>query len=78
MPIIEYAVEEVEQADILVVVGSSLNVYPAAGLVHYAPINTPIYVIDPKPVAVHTNREITFIQKKASEGMEELTALLLK
>ncbi|MCF0160002.1 MAG: NAD-dependent deacylase [Bacteroidaceae bacterium] len=78
VPMIEYAVEEVEQADILVVVGSSLNVYPAAGLVHYAPINTPIYVIDPKPVEVHTNREITFIQKKASEGMEELTALLLK
>lgn len=78
VPMIERAVEEVEEADILVVVGSSLNVYPAAGLVHYARPTTPIYVIDPKPVEVHTNRSITFIRKKASEGMEELTNLLLK
>lgn len=78
VPMIEVAVEEVEEADILVVVGSSLNVYPAAGLVHYARPTTPIYVIDPKPVEVHTNRSITFIQKKASEGMEELMSLLLK
>ncbi|MCQ2238011.1 MAG: NAD-dependent protein deacylase [Bacteroidaceae bacterium] len=78
VPMIEVAVEEVEEADILVVVGSSLNVYPAAGLVHYARPTTPIYVIDPKPVEVHTNRSITFIQKKASEGMEELVSLLLK
>ena len=78
VPMIEVAVEEVESADILVVVGSSLNVYPAAGLVHYARPDVPIYVIDPKPVEVHTNRSITFSQKKASEGMEELKALLLK
>lgn len=78
VPMIEVAVEEVEEADILVVVGSSLNVYPAAGLVHYARPTTPIYVIDPKPVEVHTNRSITFIPKKASEGMEELVSLLLK
>ncbi len=78
VPMIEVAVEEVETADILVVVGSSLNVYPAAGLVHYARPTTPIYVIDPKPVEVHTSRSITFIQKKASEGMEELKNLLLQ
>lgn len=78
VPMIETAVEEVETADILVVVGSSLNVYPAASLVYYARPEVPIYVIDPKPVEVHTNRSITFIQKTASEGMKELSELLLK
>lgn len=77
VPMIEPAVEEVMKADVLVVVGSSLNVYPAAGLTQYAAADTPIYVIDPKPVQVHSRHKITFITKKASEGMEELAQILL-
>ncbi|MDO4956257.1 MAG: Sir2 family NAD-dependent protein deacetylase [Bacteroidales bacterium] len=74
VPEIETAVYEVMKADILVIIGTSLNVYPAAGLINYANENTPIYVIDPKPVQIHSNRNITFIQKGASEGMEILSA----
>ncbi|MBQ0060920.1 MAG: NAD-dependent protein deacylase [Bacteroidales bacterium] len=77
VPEIETAVYEVMKADILVIIGTSLNVYPAAGLVNYANENTPIYVIDPKPVQIHSNRNITFIQKGASEGMEILSAKLM-
>lgn len=77
VPEIETAVYEVMKADILVIIGTSLNVYPAAGLINYANENTPIYVIDPKPVQIHSNRNITFIQKGASEGMEILSAKLM-
>lgn len=76
VPEIEIAANEVMAADILVIIGTSLNVYPAAGLIHYVPANTPVYVIDPKPVEVHVNRQITFIRKGASEGMAELLQLL--
>ena len=76
VPMIEKAAEEVAKADIVVVVGSSLQVYPAAGLIHYANPDTPLYVIDPKPVNAHVLREVHFIQKIASEGMKELVELL--
>ncbi|MCL2073835.1 MAG: NAD-dependent deacylase [Marinilabiliaceae bacterium] len=67
----------VKVADILVVVGTSLNVYPAAGLVHFAPKNIPIYVIDPtKPTLVSENN-ITFITEKASVGLEKLKEMLI-
>ena len=71
VPMIEPAAIAVNQADIVVVVGTSLNVYPAAGLLQYAPAGIPIYLIDPKPVS-YPYREFTQIQKGASEGMKEL------
>ncbi len=74
VPNLEQAIEWVSQADIFVVVGSSLAVYPAASLINYAPADCPIYVIDPKPVT--TTRSVTFIQKVASEGVEELARQL--
>ena len=55
VPNIEPAIELVSQADIFVVIGTSLNVYPAAGLLHYVKSGTPIYYIDPKPAAVPAN-----------------------
>ena len=58
-----------EQADIFAVIGSSLNVYPAAGLIRYAPANSPIFLIDPKPVRVPTRREVAVIQEVASKGV---------
>lgn len=70
VPEIENAVIEVEQADILLIIGTSLQVYPASGLINYAPNNVPIYLIDPNEVSLHNNR-VTVIQKGASEGMRE-------
>lgn len=76
VPMIEPAVELVEQADIFLIVGSSLVVYPAAGLVNYLRRDTPIYLIDPKPVSVPSGRPIHVIQKGASEGMKEFISLV--
>ena len=76
VPMIEPAIEWVEQADIFLIVGSSLVVYPAAGLVHYLRREVPIYVIDPKPVTVPSSRPIYMIQKGASEGMKEFISMV--
>ena len=77
VPMIEKAATYVGKADIIVIIGTSLNVYPAAALVDYAKSGTPIYLIDPKDVRGN-RRNITFIQKGASEGVKELKAILLK
>ena len=78
VPMIEPAIEEVKTADVFVVIGTSLNVYPAAGLLHYVHPGTPMFLIDPKPVETHGVRGITFIQKGASEGVAELLEILKK
>ena len=77
VPEIETAVRYVEKADIFVIIGTSMNVYPAASLLYYVPSNADVYLIDPKDVNINTNRPITHIKKGASEGMKELTYLLL-
>ena len=77
VPMIEKAVPLVQQADIIVIIGTSLNVYPAAALVDYAKAGTPIYLIDPKDVRA-SRPNITFIQKGASEGVKELRTILQK
>ncbi|MDR1113381.1 MAG: NAD-dependent deacylase [Bacteroidales bacterium] len=71
VPLLEKGIEVVAAADILIVIGTSLNVYPAAGLVSYAQQNAQIYVIDPKEVHP-VGRSVTFIQEKATKGMEIL------
>ncbi|MCL2178064.1 MAG: NAD-dependent deacylase [Proteobacteria bacterium] len=77
VPMIGAASETVAEADILVVVGTSLNVYPAAGLVAYAPRETPIYVVDPNDI-VCPGRNVTSIREKATAGMEKLKKMLLE
>ena len=77
VPLLSKAAEEVEKADILVIIGTSLNVYPAASLYMYASNNCPIYLIDPKEVQTHSHR-IEFIQKPATEGMRILKEKLLQ
>ncbi|MDY4873255.1 MAG: Sir2 family NAD-dependent protein deacetylase [Alloprevotella sp.] len=72
VPRLTDAIAEVEQADIFVIIGSSLNVYPAAGLVHYVPNGAPIYLIDPKEVQVPAHRAVEVIQAVASDGCEQL------
>ena len=69
VPKIEQAIDAVEKADILLIVGTSLQVYPAAGLYRYAGYDTPIYIIDPKEVPVSDSR-ITHIREVATKGME--------
>ena len=75
VPNIEKAIVLVEKADILLIVGTSLQVYPAAGLYRYASINTPIYVIDPKPVPISDAR-VTMIQDVATKGMQKFLEML--
>ena len=69
VPKIEQAIDAMEKADILLIVGTSLQVYPAAGLYRYAGYDTPIYIIDPKDVPVSDSR-ITHIREVATKGME--------
>lgn len=76
VPQIEPAAAVIAQTDILVIVGTSLNVYPAAGLLYYAPRNAEIYLIDPHPDQIRTSRPIQIIGKGAEAGMQELCDLL--
>ncbi|MBR4758151.1 MAG: NAD-dependent deacylase [Bacteroidaceae bacterium] len=76
VPNIEIAAELSAQADIYLIIGTSLNVYPAAGLTAYVPEETPIYLIDPKPVQWNSARHFTHIQAGASEGMEQFIKLI--
>ena len=75
VPNIGKAVNIVEAADILLIVGTSLQVYPAAGLYRYTGNSTPIYIIDPKDVPVH-DRRITHIRDVATSGMEKFKKIL--
>jgi len=72
VPMIGEAAEQASKADIFVIIGTSLNVYPAAGLVHYVRPGTPIYLIDPENVSTAGIPNLTHIQKGASKGMKEL------
>lgn len=76
VPMIEPAIDEVQKADVMVVIGTSLNVYPAAGLLNYVRRDTPIFLIDPKDVPTGSISGVTHIRKGASEGMKELTEIL--
>ena len=76
VPMIGVAAEEAAQADAFVIVGTSLNVYPAASLVRYAPPHCPIFVIDPNAVEANTAQPYQHIRKGASEGMQALLPLL--
>ena len=77
VPNIEPAIELVKEADIFVVIGTSLNVYPAAGLLYYVRPDAEVYYIDPKP-APTPNVKVTVLPMTASEGVAELKKLLKK
>ncbi|MEI6049140.1 MAG: Sir2 family NAD-dependent protein deacetylase [Bacteroidota bacterium] len=78
VPMMDEAVKLTREADIFVVIGSSLNVYPAAGLINHAPENASLWLIDPNDVAVPVNREVEVIKEKASKGIAILTKRLFK
>ncbi len=72
VPMISVAADYAAQADIFVIIGTSLNVYPAAGLIRYIQPACPVYLIDPEPVMTNESHRIHHIRKGASEGMKEL------
>lgn len=76
VPMIEKATSLIEHADILIIVGTSMQVYPAAGLVNYAPQTSSIYYIDPNPV-ISASRNIEVISKKATQGVSQLVEKLI-
>lgn len=76
VPAMDEAVDIVSSADIVVIVGTSLQVYPAAGLMNVAQTNTPRYYIDPRP-AITSGRNLSIIEEKASLGLEILRKQLL-
>ena len=79
VPMLEKAIDITREADIFVVIGTSLSVYPAAGLIEYVPATSPIYVIDPgTPDLWNIAGHVEHIKKGASEGMKELYSLLNK
>ena len=77
VPMMDEAINLTRDADIFVVIGSSLNVYPAAGLIAYAPEKASLWIIDPKKVVVPVNGRVEVIQEKASTGIAVLTEKLL-
>jgi NAD-dependent deacetylase len=77
VPMMDEAIKITETADIFVVIGSSLNVYPAAGLIEYAPRNASMWLIDPNEVVIPAYRKVEVIKAKASEGIVILTKKLL-
>lgn len=73
VPMLENAIEITTQADILIIIGTSMQVYPAASLINYVQVNTPIYFIDPKPsVSQHSFSNLTIIPEKATTGVQYL------
>jgi NAD-dependent deacetylase len=75
VPMMQQAIEICETADILLIIGTSMQVYPANGLMHYRQPETPIFYIDPNP-AIHHSEEVFVIAKSATEGMKEFKEIL--
>ncbi len=78
VPLIPEAAKLTATADIFVIVGTSLNVYPAAGLVDHVPAQVPVFLVDPGPLAVSHIPNLTFIKEKATLGIMKLQEILLE
>ncbi len=78
VPLLETAAALTEQADILIIIGTSMQVYPAASLVNYVKAGTPIYFIDPRPsISENDFENLTILPESASTGVPNLVAALL-
>ncbi|MBO6531742.1 MAG: NAD-dependent deacylase [Muricauda sp.] len=78
VPMLEVAAEITQQAEILIVVGTSMQVYPAASLIHFAPSQIPMYFIDPRPnIRSSDFEQLTVIPKTAAQGVPNLVEELL-
>lgn len=76
VPMMEKAMQLTSEADILVIIGTSMQVYPAAGLIDFISPDTPVYFVDPKP-AINENKNLKIYAEKASEGVPKLVRELL-
>jgi NAD-dependent deacetylase len=77
VPMLEPAIEITSRADKIIIIGTSMQVYPAAGLIHYARPGIPLYFIDPKPTIRSTDFEnLTILEDTATGGMRKLADLL--
>lgn len=76
VPNIEPAMRLASEADVFVVIGTSLNVYPAAGLISCVRPGTPVYYIDPNPARTPSELDVKVLPMKATEGMARLAAML--
>jgi len=77
VPLLDKAMEITKKADILIIIGTSMQVYPAASLIHYIKAAIPIYFIDPNPnISASSYDNLTIISEKASTGMEKLVSML--
>lgn len=74
VPMMDVAIDETSEADFFIVVGTSLQVYPAAGLVDYVPDETPIFVVDPHLPPMRKRKNTYFIEEVASSGMKKVAA----
>ncbi|MFM7681593.1 MAG: Sir2 family NAD-dependent protein deacetylase, partial [Bacteroidota bacterium] len=72
VPMYEKAIKEIESAEVFIVIGTSLQVYPAAGLIHYVSKNTDKWIIDPNVAEFSVPNSFEKIDKSASEGMKYL------
>jgi len=77
VPMLERAIDIVAQADVVLVIGTSLQVYPANGLVNEAPSKAPIYLIDPNPNTGFVRKQVIAIKEKAGKGVPEVVSVLL-
>ena len=78
VPIIQTAIDVVKTADIFVIIGTSLNVYPASKLINVVKEETPVYLIDPNEVNTYSNKQITIIQEVATIGTRKLKEILIE
>lgn len=77
VPEMENATEVTRQSDIFLIIGTSLQVYPAASLIDFVPYGKPIYIVDPQSVYTGVSEHIHHIQDKAVKGCEQLREILL-
>jgi NAD-dependent deacetylase len=77
VPMMDQAINEIGIADIVIVVGTSLVVYPAAGLVDYISTESPVFIVDPKIPKVRQYQNFQFFEEKATTGVEKLKTLLI-
>ncbi|MCS6821426.1 MAG: NAD-dependent deacylase [Microscillaceae bacterium] len=80
VPMMEHAINVTLSADYFLVIGTSLNVYPAAGLINYLPATADIYVIDPHAheLPIRSNKKVKLISEKATIGVPKVVALLIE
>jgi len=76
VPAVSEAIQIAKTADIFLVIGTSLNVYPAAGIIDYLPDKTILFLVDPNAAGMKTGKKCTFIQEKATTGIEKFIEMI--